>query len=750
MRFIPRTARSLLTLLLFAAGCTAQSVIASNSPHTGVRLLVDVQAAVPGASFTAGILMTMDEGWHTYWMNPGEAGLATRVRWELPAGFTAGALEWPAPQKYLETGDVLTYGYAGETMLLTRINVPSTARPGGRVMLSAHVEWLECERICVPGEAEAYVRLPVTTSPAGPANAALFDKYRALVPRPFTPEDNVSYEPSFGKSVVELRLSGVDGTIAETEKAADFYPEPLDDVLIGRTERVAAENGVTLKIPITASKAVTVPLTLQGLLLYTPAGKTSRVTHISIPLSRDFTSSISTSTSIPPSILDQEFDTIHTGGGDQSFALYFLFALIGGLLLNIMPCVLPVIALKIFGLLKLAGDKPARVARAGWAFSGGILASFLALALVVILLKLAGQQVGWGFQFQEPLFVIGMAAVVFAFGLNLFGVFEINLPGAALNSVNAMVARGEAQGKGYSASFGEGVFATILATPCTAPFLGSALGFAFAQPWWVILIMFSGVALGMALPYLILTSRPAWLKYLPKPGAWMETAKQFMGFLMMATLLWLLYVLGKQLGMEAVIWTGAFLLAVGIACWLVGMFATLSAPRGRARLTWAVALVVVGLGYYVFLESALNVRSLIAGVPDPVGGSMATGEIQWKPFTLAGLEQDLKGDKTIFLDFTADWCLTCKVNERSVLSDERVVKTFADLNVVAIRADWTNRNPDITRLLAKFGRSGVPLYVIFSPGKPSSPVVLPEVITSAMVIEALEKSSGGGASAAGR
>jgi thiol:disulfide interchange protein DsbD len=413
------------------------------------------------------------------------------------------------------------------------------------------------------------------------------------------------------------------------------------------------------------------------------------------------------------------------------------FAFLGGLLLNIMPCVLPVIALKVFGLVKMAGDRPARIRGLGFSFAAGILASFLALAMVVIILQLAGQQVGWGFQFQEPRFVIAMAALVFAFGLSLFGVFEINLPGSAVMGISSAVAH--QKGSGYSASFGEGVFATVLATPCTAPFLGSALGFAFAQPWWVILLIFTCVAAGMAIPYVVLTARPAWIRFLPKPGAWMVSAQQFMGFLMMATLLWLLYILGKQMGMEAVIWTGAFLLTVGFACWLIGKFATLAASRRAYWLTWIAAVLLVGGGYLLFLVSALDINTAIEVESSGIPAAAAGEGIEWKQFSLAGLEEDLKGDRPVFLDFTAEWCLTCKVNEKTVLDAKEVIERFHAQNVLAVRADWTNRNPHITRLLSKFGRSGVPLYVIFPPGRSGTPIVLPEVITRGIVLEGLDK-----------
>jgi thiol:disulfide interchange protein DsbD len=436
-------------------------------------------------------------------------------------------------------------------------------------------------------------------------------------------------------------------------------------------------------------------------------------------------------------LLDRDFTPTSGTGGQPSIWVYALFAVLGGLLLNVMPCVLPVIALKIFGLVKMAGDEPRRVRRLGWAFSAGILASFLVLALLVILFKLAGQQVGWGFQFQEPLFVIFMSAVVFAFGLSLFGVYEIRLPGAAVAGVSSTLARQEGKGGGYGSSFSEGVFATILATPCTAPFLGSALGFAFAQPAGGIVLIFGLAAFGMALPYLLLTARPAWLKYLPKPGAWMETAKQFMGFLMMATLLWLLYILGKQLGMEAVIWTGAFLLAIAVAAWLMGRFATLTASRKQVFLIWALSLLIAAGGYLYFIESALNIRAAIAGEPGGQNALPAGDGIAWEPFSTTALEAHLRAGKPVFLDFTAEWCLTCKVNERTVLHDQVVVERFRSSGIVAMKADWTNRNPDITRLLSRFGRSGVPLYVVFRAGDAVSPAVLPEVITTGIVLDAV-------------
>ena len=732
---------TVLALCLLVASTIAHAQGARGGLHTKVVLLADRQSIAPGERFSVGLLMHMDQGWHTYWRNPGEAGLATRISWSLPEGFVAQEIRWPLPHKFLDSGDVLTYGYADEVMLIVDISPPATLSPGSSVTLKGKASWLECEAICVPGEAPVELTLPVTGRSGAPANAALFERWSGRVPPAYRPGGSIRLSTAFEAQKVDITLVAESPARFSTrsKEGPDFYPAESDDLLIGRTAVASSADTVRLSVPVSAVQEKAAAAVLRGVILYTPSGESPRAQSIEIPLSAEFLSHAAQGSGTP-SILDRTFTLTRAPGSAGDIALYLLFALIGGLILNIMPCVLPVIALKVFGLVKMAGDQPRRIARLGWAFSAGILASFLALALLIVLLQAAGQQVGWGFQFQEPRFVIAMAAIVFAFGLSLFGVFEIQPPRAAVEKVGGMVEAQRAHGKGYGASFAEGIFATVLATPCTAPFLGSALGFAFSQRWWTILLVFTFVAIGMALPYLILTARPAYLRYLPKGGAWMETVKQFMGFLMMATLLWLLYVLGKQLGMEALVWTGAFLLSLGVACWIVGRFATLSASRRSYWLSWLLAIVVSAGGYLVFLEGELNIGEAIAGVSDAPADSSAL--IDWRPYSLAGLQEAISGDSPVFVDFTAEWCLTCKVNEKTVLNSRSVVDTFRALRVVAIRADWTRRNPELTRLIAKFGRSGVPLYVIFPPGKPDAPVVLPEVISTSVVIDALKQAKG--------
>ena len=709
--------------------------------HTRVHLVADAKGIVPGGHFSVGVVMSMKDGWHTYWQNPGESGLATQIVWTVPEGFTAGETQWPVPEKHNESGDVLTYGYTGVTTFLVPFTAPASPAPGSRVTLRAHIAWLECREICVPGDTVVTLDLPVVSGARTPDNESLFHSALQRLPAPAGSAQEIRVFPTLEKGMVVLRVTSPAGGLPDTMNASipDFYPGQLADVMIGRTAVSIEGSSVVLRLPLSASKPIVDSLTLHGIVVY---GKAHHAVEMAIPLPAKFCAALSAEGGVAPlALLDRTFTTQEGGTGTHSLLLFILSALLGGLILNIMPCVLPVIALKVFGLVKMAGDDPARIRRLGWTFASGILASFLVLAAIVILLQAAGQQVGWGFQFQEPLFVIAMAGVVFAFGLSLFGVFEIRLPSAALSGIGNAVTRRDDEGKGYGASFSEGVFATVLATPCTAPFLGSALGFAFSQPWWVIIIIFTSTAAGMSLPYLILTARPAWLRYLPKPGEWMEAAKQFMGFLMMATLLWLLYILGKQLGMEAVIWTGAFLLSIGFACWLVGRYATLTASRKMFWGTWAAAAIIVVASFQLFFSGAFDLQAAVAGT-SPSAEQPAASGIAWTPFSLAGVESDIQGDRPVFIDFTAEWCLTCKVNEKAVLQSPDVVEKFREFNVRAIRADWTHRNPDVTRLLAKFGRSGVPLYVVFAPGKPDAPAVLPEVITKGIVLDAIMKAAG--------
>jgi len=407
-----------------------------------------------------------------------------------------------------------------------------------------------------------------------------------------------------------------------------------------------------------------------------------------------------------------------------SLARFLLFGFIGGLILNLMPCVLPVISLKIFGFIQHAGSDRRRILRSGLAFVAGIFAWFIGLALLLIGLKAAGREITWAFQFTNPYFVLLMSAVVLVFALNLFGVFEISLPQFATRSVLGLSAK-----EGDAGSFFEGVFATVLATPCTAPFLGTALGFAFTQSGWTILLMFLAIAAGMSSPYFLLSAQPAWLRLLPKPGPWMVRVKQLMGFLLLATLVFLLAVLGAQRGVEAIIWASCFLLALSLACWMKGAFLVPTASSRSRFFSVLLALALVFCSGWYFIGQKFAEAKMVSS------DTAAHGD--WKPFTPQLLEAELKQRHAVFVDFTAAWCLTCKFNEANVLESAAVREAFQRHGVTKIKADWTNADPAITKILKQFGRPGVPMYVLY-PGDNAEPILFPELLTQSYVLEKLE------------
>ncbi|MDQ6624626.1 MAG: thioredoxin family protein, partial [Verrucomicrobiota bacterium] len=410
----------------------------------------------------------------------------------------------------------------------------------------------------------------------------------------------------------------------------------------------------------------------------------------------------------------------------QLMAKFLLFGFIGGFILNLMPCVLPVISLKIFGFIKHAGQSRRRIFRSGLSFVAGIFVWFIALALLLIALKSAGHAITWAFQFTNAYFVLAMSVLVLVFALNLFGVFELSLPQSANRGLLGWTSR-----EGDAGSFFQGIFATILATPCTAPFLGTALGFAFTQSGWLILLMFLAIAAGMSAPYLLLAAQPGWLKFLPKPGAWMERVKQLMGFLLMATLLFLLSVLGAQRGLTAVIWTSCFLLVISLVCWMKGAFITpLASAAQRAGVLVLMLALVLASGFYFIGAKFAHAASDPAVAQQEVGG--------WQSFTPEKLDAELARGSAVFIDFTAAWCITCKFNEATVLETAAVREAFQRHGIVKFKADWTNADPAITKMLQQFGRPGVPLYVLYPAGRTVEPIVFPELLTKNIVLEKLE------------
>jgi thiol:disulfide interchange protein len=688
-------------LSIFALAPQSRGQVYEGKQLVKAELMADTNAVVPGKPFTVGLLLRMVPGWHTYWQFSGDAGLPTELKWKLPPGWKVGEIQWPIPLKTTDPGDIQTYGYENEVLLMQEITPPAKIDISPTT-LSADATWLVCEKICIPGSASLQLELP-TSAAREPKNTELFARYRRSLPQNWPGPDVATAKWSRVQSGLHLKVTS---KALANYPAADFYPLPQENTIVGHP-KIESRNKdeIVFSIPIESPEKNL--SSIQGLVVFFqhPNGNDRAAWQISTP------TTVSGSSAPVRGI----------------FAFLF-FGFLGGMILNLMPCVLPVISLKIFGFIQHAGQSRQKILRSGIAFAGGIFAWFIGLALLLIALKAAGREITWGgFQFTNPYFVLALSVVVLVFALNLFGVFEIALPQG--------VARGllsSTGGQGEAASFFQGMFATVLATPCTAPFLGTALGFAFTQSPAIILLMFVAIAAGMSAPYLLLCAQPAWLRFLPKPGPWMLHVKQFMGFLLLATLLFLLYVVGAQRGLEGAIWASCFLLVISIACWMKGAFITPAASATIRRTSLVLMLVLVLASGIYFIGGKFRSTNLAAA------DSRLRGD--WQAFTPERLQAELEQGRSVFVDFTAAWCLTCKFNEANVLESAAVREAFQRHAIVKLKADWTNGDPVITKLLQQFGRPGVPLYVLY-PGKSEKPIVFPELLTKSMILEKLESTS---------
>ncbi len=681
-------------------------------------LIADTTAITPGKAFTVGLRLKMAPHWHTYWQYSGDAGLPTALEWQLPDGFKAGSIQWPAPDKIVSPGDIINYGYSDEVVLLTEITPPAQLPAGGEVALKAKATWLVCADRCIPGDANLSLNLS-SAGQAQAANTEVFAKYRALLP---VPADPANVRRQLDGKKLSFQYSGTGPVPAQ---GSEFFPLPGDQAVVEHPDPVTITPGGA---GWTASSAVVVSSDpkdaeqVGGVWMFVDqsGGKAA----FSVSAQPGSVASVKQATSEPPI---SPGGNVVAGSGTTptrvagSFWHFLLLGLLGGLILNVMPCVLPVISLKLFSFVKQANEAPARVLRLGLAYAAGVFAWFLGFAALVIGLRAAGHQVGYAFHLQNPWFLVGLSAATFVFALNLLGVFEIILPGTVTNAASDAAGRRE----GYAGAFVQGVLATVLGSACTAPLFGEALAFAFSQSALVIFAMFAAIATGMSAPFVLLAARPGWLRFLPKPGAWTERVKQATGFLLLATVLWLLLTLGHSKGPDGIVWTGALLLTLGVACWVQGAFNTLAASdRARWMARLAIVVLLVGGGWFCVREVGQ------ARLPDASGAGFA-----------AQLDSALKTGRTVFVDFTAEWCVSCKVNERVVLDSEPVRKAMQDGNVMLVKADYTVASEDISRLLRQFNAASVPLYVIYPAGKPEAPVVLPTILTQQTVLDALATTS---------
>jgi thiol:disulfide interchange protein/DsbC/DsbD-like thiol-disulfide interchange protein len=732
------------TRAVLAVAVLLHASVASAQVHEGrtivsARLIADTTSVQPGRPFTAGVHLSVAPGWHVYWENPGDTALPIQIAWQLPQRITASGLRWPRPERYQENGGITVFGYEGETLLASTIAPPKRLAEKA-ITLGAKASWLVCEKVCIPGEADLTVTLPVG-EPSMSADAATIERFAAQVPvsdseagigitrarasRVGTRWAFAVDVESAGRRILAFFPRSIEGftidhgRIAIKGNTVEFSAEPDDDNVRprGLSGVVETDGGSYDVSGVLTGPEAKVPL---------PSSSPPPERRSDEPKAEEPAVAASSSASGDDDWLAREFKT-SVSGSHLPIATALIFAAVGGLLLNIMPCVLPVISLKVLGFVHQAGNRSGRTRLLGLMFAAGVLVSFWLLVAGVWALRATGEQIGWGFQFQSPGFVVTMSVVVLVFAMSLFGVFEIEAPQLSGSAV---------RGDGRAGAFFHGMLATVLATPCTAPFLGTALGFAFTQPLPVLFFTFTAAALGLALPYVLLAWNPAWLRWVPRPGMWMIRFKQAMGFVLLATVVWLLSILGAQLGPEGVVWSLAFLLIVAFAVWMVGHAPARTSRSLRAA--WGLAAAVVAIGGYVWaLEIELRWREPIAATLNDVSSS--PGAVRWERFSLADLRERVERGETVFIDFTAAWCWSCKVNERTVLASSSVQDRIRELRVTQVRADWTNRNPEITRLLAKFGRVGVPFYVVFPARRLTEPIGLSEVITPASVIDALDR-----------
>jgi len=686
----------LLTLLLalFAPVTHAQ---------VQATLVAADQSVQPGRPFTVGLRLAHDAHWHSYWINPG-TGYPTSLAWKLPPGWKASEILWPVPRVVRDTTGMITgNGYEGVIYLPVTLTPPTDLKPGETVTLAADAKWLMCAEVCVPGKASLSLDLPVlATTPAPSAQAADLKATLDSLPRSFSA---LTARASLKGKVITLTLShDVDSSVPKLDKPWFFSTDATVQFDEPQSVRASGPDETILDLPLSLNLA-TPPAHLDGVLrVESPDGTVAGIV-IETPIEPAAAPTFGVTPATPAAAV-----TVTPLAGT------LVLALVGGLILNLMPCVFPVLGIKILGFVNQAGANRRKVTLHGLSFAGGVLLSFWALAGVLAVLHAAGKELGWGFQLQYPGFVFTLAAVILVFALSMSGVFEFGLRvtgvGSALQSQH-----------GFAGSFFTGVLATVVATPCSAPFLAPALGAAVTLPVAESFAVFTAIAVGLALPYLLLSLFPQAVKALPRPGAWMETFKQVMAFPLYATVGFLVWVLAGQLKSNdtALLSVLLGLTVIALGAWLYGRYTAPGAKPARVRFGIIGGLVLLALGAWL-------------GWPRPP----APTDIIWQPWSAEAVAKAVAAGKPVYVDFTARWCFTCQTNKKVVFSSAEVLKTFREKQVVTLRGDWTDEDPLITAELAKWNRSAVPFNLIYLPGKPD-PIILPELLTAGIVLEAINQ-----------
>jgi thiol:disulfide interchange protein len=693
-----RTLAALLGLLAAAPLTNAQlPVIGDGGPgpvkaqHLTAELVTLSPSIAPGGTLQAGLVITLEEHWHVYWINAGDSGNPPKINWTLPAGITAGPMLFPIPSR-LPLGPLMDFGYEDTVAFPVQLTAAKSAKTGP-VHLDAVVNWLVCREVCIPGKAHLGLNLAVSTTPAPPQQAVgALGAALNLIPKPLPP--SMHYTVTGGKTDFVLTL-----ITGDNETDAEFYPYDQDQIA-NAADQISeiVPNGIRLRIK-RSDDLKTLPATLHGVIRLSDTQAYEVIAPVvagEVPAANPAQSS------------GQKASAVTTV---TAIGLAFL----GGIILNLMPCVFPVLFLKGLALVQSSGEDRKRLRSHGLVYTLGILVSFWTIVAVLLILRAGGSQAGWGFQLQSPTFIALLAAGLFFFALSLAGQFDLGL---SLTSVGGELA----QKQGYTGSFFTGVLATIVATPCTAPLMGAAIGFALAQPAGITFAVFTALGLGLAVPYLLLSFNPAWMRLLPRPGAWMEVLKQLTAVPLFGTAIWLAWVYGNLYSGGSSTAAGVDHLAKLLWCFLILAIAGWALGKWPARWSSAITALV------------LAVIAIAIPLYQPKDTTLV-----WQPYTQQALDSARAAGHPVFIDFTAAWCLSCQVNERIVLKSADVQKQFSSRNVTLLKADWTQYDPEITKQLAAVNRSGVPTYVIYPANKQAVADVLPELLTKDIVLTALVK-----------
>jgi thiol:disulfide interchange protein DsbD len=692
----PRHPLLLAAALLLSTTAAAQIVeVGDGGPgpfkaeHLTAELTSLSPQIAPGGTVDVGLVLTIEEHWHVYWINAGDSGEPPHINWTLPSGVTAGPMQFPPPSM-LPLGPLMDFGYEDEVAFPVTITAAPSLKPG-KVHLDAHITWLVCSSVCLPGKAHLGLDLNVVPGPlpAPPLVGALGEALGKL-PQPLPARMNVSAIGDTKQIVVTL-ITGSRG------EEAEFYPfDPLIMQNAAPQPVQPLPNGIRVFLARDPD-STSLPSTIHGLI------------KLSDTEAYDVTAAITPGTVPPPPV---NVKKASNGATPSSVGLLGALGLafLGGIILNLMPCVFPVLFLKGLALVNSSAQERAHQRAHGLVYTLGILVSFWAIVAALLILRAGGRELGWGFQLQSPAFVAVLASLLFFLALSLAGQFEIGL---SLTSAGGSLA----QKQGFAGSFFTGVLATVVATPCMAPLMGAAVGFALAQPGYVTFLVFTALALGLALPYLVLSMQPQWTRVLPRPGAWMETLKELTAVPLFATAIWLAWVFAHLYvanGIDRLCWLLLGFLTLAIAGWCLGRW-----PARWASAIAAVALIAVAL--YFPLRTPKEDKLI------------------WQPYTAASFTAARASGQPVFIDFTAAWCLSCQVNERAVLQSPDVESALTSGHFQLLKADWTQYDPVITEELGSLGRSGVPTYVIYPAGQKSNPDLLPELLTKDIVLTQIKK-----------